>query len=619
MSSDRFAAPSTTWPIVAYLAVVALSAAASVTVALNLWVVVGVAAVPWFLVVRARFGAVTAALLTLLGTLLLLLFAMMITAPLHLPVTASLVALAVVAAILGTFVVRARGVVPPTLGSPLLAQLAPALGGVVWIAVIVIAQFLPHTVGISWAMNGDSANNVLFARVVLNHQGVSIGGGENPVPLTSAVLAVAMAAGRERLPSSGLLAHDVLSELAVWTITIAALCFVVGMIVAASIPMTRVRVRIVAAAAGSLLPLCWYMVGYPIEFGFLNTHIALVVVLAAWLIYLRTPDRPGMAIGGLAVAATLALAVWSPLVLFPGALLLAVLVRSRRGLGRMPRVEAFFAMAGVAQLLGYALGVTLTSLLAQSVFLSAAGGAYPFSRWTLFALIVGTVVVGILARRTPTAAVGAVAVSAASALGFAALLFAARTTPDPWISYYPLKFFWLAGVLLFVIALGLVIGLATRWWTRRIGTVLSLAILTAACIVAVQAIPFSRTGYVRENPVLFVLRGDSWPNSRATVAKIFRYGDMAAPTILWRSGFAQESVVDFWVMQMQYDNAKDNIALSLAAYGEYDTAKIGDLCHVVTLMRVPVHVITADAGLPAEAAAACSSTPITISVARSGG
>lgn len=150
----------------------------------------------------------------------------------------------------------------------------------------------------SWAMRGDSANNVLFARDVIDREGVAVGPDENPVPFPSALMAIIMASGRGSVASGDLIQHDIGAFTQLWGLCIVLMCLLVGAAAASIARTTITRSGVVGmiAAIASVIPLSWFFTGCALEFAFFSSQVAVPTVLAAFLGYLGSARRPAAAL-----------------------------------------------------------------------------------------------------------------------------------------------------------------------------------------------------------------------------------------------------------------------------------------------------------------------------------
>ena len=120
-----------------------------------------------------------------------------------------------------------------------------------------------------------------------------------------------------------------------------------GAVAASIVPRSRTALVAVASATGSLLPPTWFVPGLPVEYGYLNAHLVLPILLAAWLIYLASPGRVVAALTVQFCIATLLLATWSPWVVMPAGLIVALAVRHWSTLKTMDARTALPAIASV--------------------------------------------------------------------------------------------------------------------------------------------------------------------------------------------------------------------------------------------------------------------------------
>ncbi|QEE60852.1 hypothetical protein FVA74_04110 [Salinibacterium sp. dk2585] len=608
---QRLRSGRSVWPSVipALFALLVLAAAAATLFGLPLWPLLAAAAVPWTVAASARMGSFAAIMGAVVATLWLVVAVLMLSpltpVPMHTAVTAvwTLVGLAGAAMHLGRDVAVAR-----PRRTTVVTWAPAALGGAFWIALSLVSAQLPGASRLALVVHGDSANNVLFARRVLSDNGIAAGPEENPVPLPAALLALALAPGRSAIEPGELLRHDLTAFTGVWAMVIAGVCLLAG-VLAAAITSRAGGGDLTVAAVGavvSFVPLSWIVTGYPLEFGFFNAHIALLVVLAAFAGYLVEERSPAHSLALLCLTATLLLTVWSPFVLLPAALALVVFLRHRRTLPSVRGWSAVFLLGSFAQLMLYGLLVVLPSFLALSGFLSAPGGAHSVPRWILGAVIICTIVLAIAAFRSPRHPVvfGVVAVSGGGLLGLALLLFISRNEPTPW-TYYPLKYMWLITVVMLLLSLGVVAAAIVHRIGRRPFRIVALLAAATLLFAFVDWVPKPTTREPQAGPVVKLLRGEFLGHGDEVVDEITRLADPGQSHVLWRSGSAHEGTINFWLMQMWADSLEGDNELRNAAYGLYDINQVADLCRIIDLMDGGTIVHSADAGLGAELAGAC--------------
>lgn len=590
-------------PVVVAAVLLAAALALAVT-GVSLLPLIAVAGLVWTIVLAHRWGGGLGIAGGVLGTALLALGSLIAFPPTGLPLFgASVVLWAVVGA--GGVVVLARTGTPPTAVRWRAAAwrwAPPLLGAGIWTVAMLVSLAIDSASRYSWVMMGDSANNLLFARETVYSDGVVLGANANPVPLPAALIALAMSAGRSSTAVADLLRHDISSFALVWALLIALTCYLAGAAAAVVVDRSRKWVVMVAGAGASLIPLSWFVTGYPIEYGFFNTHLALPIVFLSWIAANSAARNPAIAIAALFAASTLILAVWSPLVLIPVLLGMLVVVRHWRALIATRGPRLVILAVGALQLLAFGLVATLPSLLAQGGFLTGGGGVIAFPTVILLGAALGTLAVAVFAvlRKSAGPGLALAAVFAAGVIGVGTLLFLNRAQPSPW-TYYPTKLAWLMTIIFGVLALGTL--LAALPPVRKAALTVIALVLTVATAgslyAAAKSIPFY--GWQDPLPRIFA---DDFSADDAVAEKIFALSDPAHPHLLWQSDDPLEGSINFWLLQLRADSTSERSELRVYAYAHGDT--INDLCDIAEAMGPPVLVQTANAALVAEAAEACA-------------
>ncbi|CAN5213146.1 hypothetical protein BH11ACT4_BH11ACT4_02120 [soil metagenome] len=581
------------------------------TLACVVLAVVGVSVLPlvatavlgWFVAFSLRWGSALGIASSVLGSGLVVLAELVLFALVGAPILVGSVVLWGALGLGSALAVAARHspINRSGMRRAALAWLPPLLGPAIWATAMLATVVLPSASRFSWVMAGDSANNILFARETTYNDGIQLGADSNPVPLPAALIAIAMSAGRAATPAPDLLRHDIAAFALVWGIMIALTCYLAGAAAAAAVDPARRWIVVVAGAGASLIPLSWFVTGYPIEYGFFNAHVALPIVFASWIAAVGATRNPAIALSSLLAACTLMLAVWGPLVLVPLLLAVVVVVRYRRDLLLLRGRALVVPALALAQLGAFGLVATLPSLLAQGGFLAGVGGIIPFPRILVFAAIVGSGLIAGLAiwRKRALAGPALAAVVLAAVLGIGVLLFISRAQPSPW-TYYPTKLAWLMTIVLGVLALGTLVGVVAQVRKAVFAVVaVGLVVVTlGALYYAARSVP----GYPWSDPIPRVLTDDFGAGDNAA-ERIFAYSDPVHPHLLWHSGDPLEGTINFWLLQMRADSTKEHEDLRVYAYGHGDT--IDDLCAIVRAMGGDVVVDTADSALPAAVADTC--------------
>ncbi len=588
-------------------------------------VALALAVVPWLAVLGAMLGARLAAVATMSGGLISLVAVMILSSAVGLPVAAAQGGLAVLLAVSGAAICvvhRARLRRPS--GATLAAWLPATLGSLVWLVVVGAARAVPGASAVGWAMNGDAFNNLYYARRVIATNGLQIGGDQNPVPMPSALLSLAFAPFGPDASVGTHLERDVVGMAVIWTALLAVGAVVMGAVVASLVPPDRIRTTAVVSALGSLLTLTWFVAGLPMQWGYINVHVALPLALGCWLAFRESARRPVGSLVVLCLVAVALLATWSPLVVIPAGVGAAVVVVHIRMLRSLPTRDALPLVASVGLVGVWVAASTVPALVSQSGVLAVEGHGFP-AMWP--SLIAALALVCVAGWRTER--VGSLAVAGSAVVGSGVMLFLARAQVDPITSYYPSKFSWLMTVVVGAVALACAVG----WLTRSDGRVAEshrgvlAAVAVAAALAACVVLPPASTafwaderddGVLGRQPVARILGGTVWNGGDTTAERIFAYADPDDLTLEWHSGDPDEAMLDFWVLVTSAggiggDQAVNAVAFSAyqayRADGSWDDTGVTFLCAVLERLPGPATVRTADPEVAEAIALTCATQP----------
>jgi hypothetical protein len=586
-----------------------VAAAALAFAGVSLWVAVVVAVVPWalFMIKRMTVGA-SLAIAVLAGLFIILL--VLFVGPFVLPnlVVRFVIVIALVG-LAGSFVLArtdATGATRRVPGS--LSALGAVAGPVLWLVAYAITQFMSLGDRFAWAMANDSPNYIIFARTVIAHSGFDLGSEANPVPLPSGLVVLGTLAGRPSTPSGSLLLHDVSGYSLTWTLLISLTCLMAGLlargIVRGVSPVGRPAT--VAAILGSILPLGWFVTGYPIEYGFFNADVAFPLLLGLLLLWLDRGISLRAKLFWFEIATTLTLAIWSPLAAIPIGLGLAALIIDRARLREWTLRSWLLMAAGAAQFLVYAAIVALPPFLQQRSALAAGGGVYDIPPAEVF--IVGAMAVAVafvLYRRlTDRRMLGIATVVVFGWAAIAALLFFSRKAATPW-TYYPLKLSWMMTVIFAVVIVGALMGIFASGMSRTF-RIAGLAGAVALSVLLVGLVDSPAGTYQPTNPVSRLLGLQDANRYSATYAAVLRLADPDKPRLLWRSSLTrnEEGTANIW-LTLLWSKSLLSTPLRLAGLNAFSNHSVGMLCTLGTLMGPGLEVQTTDSRLAGELAAAC--------------
>jgi hypothetical protein len=548
-----------------------------------IWIFGLAVALPWVIFFSVRFNKLISSILA--GSVILILeiwvgiFSSILSVPLFMSIGATLALIGFIGIL---FVNRRAKEISPVSVPFLWNILSVSFGAIIWYCGIIAAQFIPRSSKVGWVMSGDSANNILMARDVLTAGGIEVGAQSNPAPLPSALIAYAIAPSRENQFLENSLFSDVSNLSGLWAALIALTCVVSGSLVFVSARNYSDNVFKVRGLAllGSLLPLTWFYSGYPLDFGFFNSQIAMPILFLSLLTFYASLDHKRVNLVIQPLLGTLLLAIWAPLVVIPVSLYVATLLTTFRREWKVRVAEYWLVAFSAFQFVLYAIVVVLPMLLSMSSAVSASGGVYDFNHSMLWVLAGLTV---ILARFSSNSwinplFVGPTAVAAGIVFAQFYLLYLNKSLEDPW-TYYPLKFLWMASaVLLLLISVQISI-LLIRYLNNLKLFITAVFISIFAMVVFLNWSPMKVSGYVWKDPLQRILAGNFMGRGDSTAQIIFDSSETKDTEIYWNSGVENEEAINFWLLQNSANSIKPQVQkLREFAYGMYDRESPKSLC-----------------------------------------
>jgi hypothetical protein len=593
-----------------------------------MWMCFALAAIPWFLLLRTRVGGLASLAIVTLAAPALLIALMILVSATGAPLVASLLSVVILAAAIGLAVVMRSGSDWRARGATRLGEVLPAgLGAAVALGTFLCAPFVRGASRISWAMLGDSATQVVYARQIVDEGGLTAHSLENPVPLTPAIVAAVAAPGRPATGAGAILSHDLGAYASTWAALIVMSCVLAGAVGYAVVQRSSRLVGIPARAtiaATSLLPLGWFWTGYPIKFGFINAHVAYVVLLASILGFLSTQRRPGLGIAMQLLATVLTVLTWSPLAVLPAALALTQALSALRSFARWPRraqaASVLVALAGV----GCGLWLGIPMLLRARGSLSVGGGLAEFPRPMLPVAAAMLIALTLAASaRIGTVGLGVIGMSLASLVGLAMVLILSGSLLGPW-GYYPHKYVWIATVVLLTVALPQAACAAARLRSSRLRAALYAA---GACAVAASLGLGSwwapgNLHFLRDNLPFVILVEDNLPDegqspevvADAVIARVGR----PRLTIPWETSLANDYRAAFWLIHLEREDAVRRGDGELVGAELWTLANFhetpSDLCALADVVPRGLTVQTADVALAGEIEALCPTADLLVEV-----
>lgn len=515
-----------------------------------------------------------------------------------------------------------------------LSRVRPAAGMVVAATLVPVGigtVALLRGTGYSWAVWNDGVMQLFAAREVVDRGGVDLGAGQ-PDPLVSTVLGWVMSSGR---PETGLalLPHDGSAQASVTFATTAVLGIAFALVVSAGAPPARPRLRLVMSVAGSCLAFSWFVSGFAVPYGFVNSLFALVLLAACWSTWVGARARPAESAAILVLATVVMLGTWPVLAVVPAALAAVIAVGRRREMPwRDARTRlATFAVLVVAMIAAGAIAVPIATR-PSSVGGALVDGAFvdlrPFH--ALVYVIAAMVVAGLALRADAEArwaATGLGVLTAASALGLAFLSWQRVSVDGEWWYYYPQKLAWMAGVVAIAIVASLLMRVLVFHAVSSRDVVLGPIVVAIVCgalmfTVPPQASPLvgqGALGFARVAPILTLTTttGDVTDSFRA-----FEKQEALAAEVLARDDLVVVSndrgpAGEQWVNDLDLTESSRGTTLSLRRVkGTIPLSRPEGVCQVAAAWARPLTVLTRDDDLSDRVAASCPGLPIQVEVVR---
>jgi hypothetical protein len=492
------------------------------------------------------------------------------------------------------------------------------VGPVVWAGVALAALVVPRASAQDWALRGDSVNEITFARELLRDGGLRWGPEGPPVPLPHTLIAFLAAPARDGQSASSLVARDFATYVTLWHVVICMLGAMTGLV--AWLLMRRAGIaRFGALWGGSALLstaiLTWFVTGYAAEFGFFNTHLALIVVLALMAVVIAEPHRPAVVVVVAAWSSMVMLATWSPLVLVTLALgvpaLLAWLPRVRRQSAAVTAAT----LVSLGALGAYVVFISLPLAMSKSSVLGAPGGFLAFPRWVMPLLAVIAVVLARIAagvwRHRLVALVAGTAFALHGAL--VAVLFLGGGLTQPW-SYYPLKLAWTGEILLAILAVVAALIAVERVHgkvLKRLGRSVVVLGAVGGLVGLPVAVAQESVSPTYRDPVTVVLSGTLAGGDDAIARHSIALASDGEIRLLWRSGEPAESAANLWTLLLAAESLRGVIGVDKSlqmrdiAYS-LDSSSVSQPCDLAVMTDLPVLLVTRDASLGDQAANECT-------------
>jgi hypothetical protein len=461
-------------------------------------------------------------------------------------------------------------------------QIAPLIVPVGYL-IVAIVSFLwlemtanPH---LAFAMNGDAVWNTVSARFIVADGGVNPSLHPNPSPLTAGLLAGAIAPGRELVAGTGLLAHDITRQAQLWLGLVFATSILTAIIVFRRMATSKNATRVIVSALASALPWTWFYSGFAFTFGFYNATLALVVLLAVWILWLEGNKHPRWALAMLSLGSLNLLATWAPLAPLPLALMLVLFMGKSWKYWWSPGLwRAFVTLVTIALPVGYLAGVTLADVQREGGALSVDGGIFDFRPALIVAVMALAIMGNFVSFRSPQTkqelrGILSIVVVSTVAIGF--LIFQRRDQADLW-GYYPVKLSWILATFLIIVIVSQLASLLQKFAEsrRRTGLYLGSAIAFMISLMAMVNPPSLPDIFT---PVSLIFsKGVSHNDANVLLAS-----QLASPTerniaAQLMSTVESDLFINNWLLQLQATTSQDPVRWFSYYLDGTDTAMVCD-------------------------------------------
>lgn len=498
---------------------------------------------------------------------------------------------------------------PTTRGALSAFSVALIVGAAVWIIVARAAA----GANFEWAMHNDAVWNLATTRFIILDGGLDSDLHPNSSPLTATLMAAVASSGRAGLATTDLLRHDITRVAEFWLLAglgTGVLGGLLGFRAAAGRPAWW---RWVAAAVVGALPMTWFVFGFATDYGFYNATIVVVLLLATWILWLEVPSSPVISSTLLSLSAVCLLATWAPLALIPLALSVTALINPFRTALAPPERRWSRAGALLLPLLPvplYGVLVTLPDLRRDGAALAVEGAFMPFAPLHLFTTaVVAAIVVLMLSAWLGDRPlfIGFSALVAAGAVALGYLMYQRRETPSLW-GYYPAKLGWFVATMLLVVIAYVLVRAAAQNTTRALsGALAALSVLVPVTLMSHLAPPGGwRTALT---PVAIALNlGSAAPSTNA--ANLFDLADDGTATmVLSYGGDATDRFINGWLLQLESSRSTDPIRLYSYILSPEDEEQA---CEALIAWDREVRVVTSDEDLESRLRRSCRDADFTI-------
>lgn len=394
--------------------------------------------------------------------------------------------------------------------------LAVLIAPVSWILLQLIASQNHLNSTLSWALSGDARNNAIFI------WGLKSGSVDvTPVTLVSGgFTGISASTLFEAQKGYSGFSQQALSSVAYdirnfWILLLFTISILIGLLTFRLVSERSqfLSFSVFFAATGAVYS--WSFLGRALEGGFLNSFVALTLILCGLVLWLEkntsTLGNKYFMIGQSLVLILISI-TWAPLAVIPLGLLICSLASLTWNLlKRLPYLYMATVLTLFIVFVFTSLWKLYTSdlkLLVGQVFRTE-GGFYPFGHSTLLALVLVVMLLALISHLNTRAILEVFASLAGVMIMLRILLWSRRDAAQIW-GYYPLKFSWIVSMALFILAIALFASLIARSNRRFLLRLCAYGIAFGFAAYGLKADAQNLQG--SSSPVWRVLSGWSAPN-----------------------------------------------------------------------------------------------------------
>lgn len=469
----------------------------------------------------------------------------------------------------------------------------------------------------AWAMRGDMVWNTAQTLFIHADGGVAPEIHPNPAPLTNVLFAIAY--GPTAQPSLA----AVFGAHAVVILCVAMLASVVsGRYVAERARHLHPVISWGAVCAVGFLPYAGVILGSAALIGHANMLTSYLVLWLAWVAYSEVRWHPALRVALLLVFSTVTVASWAPLVTVPISLTLAATIewwRARRGSPGATRLQWVAVVAGLAQLMIYALLVTLPDLRREGSALSQNGAAFTISMRLTAVTFVAIAVAAALTWVAATKRLDSVRDRASLPLvgsmetvryesvlavgrGMLAMMFVSvpglgylmlqRVGMDSLWGYYPVKYV----LLLTTVAVGVLLGSVVAVLSDSSGALRDALVLGLAAILVLLPVLAPFGGRPSATSLAPAVRFVTQPLSATQIHAIDTLVDIAdshrgEANLFIDDDVWSEAFVNSYLIQLSAQRSTDEFRVF--AYAS-DHLSQDQLCSLIEIWNRPVNVFVGE-------------------------